>query len=332
MEEELKDCPICLKRHKILSGTRGDTYFCDNRKHASVIDDSVLECCTELEKQQRLNAIYNFIFDKPFYKEHYYWRFFYEETDKLPDEEKNINVFHLMKNYPFDIVTRVNKILLNLNKLYPRMSDSFTIMSLRDNNPRLFYPESLNAGYEKSVNEFVSIYSILSNQKFIELRSQVSGQPETKEYALTYTGLKRIDELKYENKTSNKIFIAMSFDPSVAYIEKAFKEGIIKAGFVPVIIKDKEHNNYIMPEIFYEIDNSAGVVVDITKQNNGAYFEAGFALGKNKEVIVCCNRDVFENPETKPHFDIAQKSLIIWDNERDLIDRLEKRIKSTIRR
>lgn len=41
---------------------------------------------------------------------------------------------------------------------------------------------------------------------------------------------------------------------------------------------DKEHNNQIVPEIFYEIDHSQFLVVDIIYPNNDAYFEAGYAV------------------------------------------------------
>ncbi len=86
-----------------------------------------------------------------------------------------------------------------------------------------------------------------------------------------------------------------------------------------------------MPEIFHEIKASKFVVVDITKPNYGAYYEAGYAQALNKEVIVCCKKEVFDNAQTKPHFDIAQKSMIIWEDEKDLLFRLERRIRATVK-
>lgn len=88
-----------------------------------------------------------------------------------------------------------------------------------------------------------------------------------------------------------------------------------------------------MPEIFYEIDRSKFIVVDITYPNYGASYEAGYAEGKGKEVIVCCKREVFENKEAeyeRPDFDILQKSMIIWDDYDDLKARLTSRIKATV--
>ena len=58
------------------------------------------------------------------------------------------------------------------------------------------------------------------------------------------------------------------------------------------------------------------MVVDLTHQNNGAYFEEGYAMGLGKPVIQLCRKD------TKLHFDIAQKNTIIWDSEADIPLRL----------
>lgn len=66
------------------------------------------------------------------------------------------------------------------------------------------------------------------------------------------------------------------------------------------------------------------MVVDLTHQNNGAYFEEGYAMGLGKPVIQLCRKD------TKLHFDIAQKNTIIWDSEADIPLRLANRIKATI--
>lgn len=86
-----------------------------------------------------------------------------------------------------------------------------------------------------------------------------------------------------------------------------------------------------MPEIFHGIEKSKFVVVDITKQNYGAYYEAGYAQALGKEVIVCCKKEVFDNPDTKPHFDIAQKSMILWEDDQDLLNKLVRRINATVK-
>ena len=72
------------------------------------------------------------------------------------------------------------------------------------------------------------------------------------------------------------------------------------------------------------IKDSKFVVVDLTPQNNGAYFEEGYAIGLRKPVIQLCKEGV------KLHFDIAQKNTIIWKTEEEIIDRLKNQIIATI--
>ena len=73
------------------------------------------------------------------------------------------------------------------------------------------------------------------------------------------------------------------------------------------------------------------MVVDISFPNYGAYYEAGYGQALGKEVIICCSKEKFDNPESRPHFDIAQKSMIIWKDTDDLIARLKKRIEATVK-
>ncbi len=64
--------------------------------------------------------------------------------------------------------------------------------------------------------------------------------------------------------------------------------------------------------------------MDLTHQNNGAYFEEGYAMGLGKPVIQLCRTGV------NLHFDAAQKNTIMWDTESDIPQRLKNRIIATI--
>ena len=93
---------------------------------------------------------------------------------------------------------------------------------------------------------------------------------------------------------------------------------------IPIFIDEVQHNDFITPELLKHIKNSKFVVVDLTHQNNGAYFEEGYAMGIGKPVIQLCRTDV------TLHFDIAQKNTIMWDTESDIPQRLTNRIIATI--
>ena len=86
-----------------------------------------------------------------------------------------------------------------------------------------------------------------------------------------------------------------------------------------------------MPEIFYEIERSKFLVVDVTFPNYGAYYEAGYAQALGKQVIMCCRKTEFDSDGGRPHFDVAQKSMIVWKDEEELIERLRKRIEATVK-
>lgn len=85
-----------------------------------------------------------------------------------------------------------------------------------------------------------------------------------------------------------------------------------------------QHNDFITPELLKYIRDSKFVVVDLTHQNNGAYFEEGYAMGLGKPVIQLCQKDA------RLHFDIAQKNTIMWDTEDSIPLMLKNRIVATI--
>lgn len=325
MTENIK-CPFCGKQHEVIYSTFGKLFKCSEEKNF-LIHESIFSGADETTIERRLNVIYNFIMCEPFADNNtkMYWRFYYDKNIVKDIGKEFVNVNDLMKEYPYDVAEKIDKILLNLAWEYPSLSDTFKLQEIAEKKFRLIYCES-----KDRLKETSAIFGALSSCNYIELAARKANDVNSSEYRITLTGWKRVAELRKTNELSKQGFIAMSFDPQVRYIEDCFKKAISEAGYKPQIIKDKEHNNYIMPEIFYEIKQSRFVVVDITLPNYGAYYEAGYAQALGKEVIVCCKKEVFDNLETKPHFDIAQKSMIVWNNEDDLITRLKNRIIATV--
>lgn len=88
-----------------------------------------------------------------------------------------------------------------------------------------------------------------------------------------------------------------------------------------------EHNHQIVPEMLYQIREARFIVADFTNHNNGAYYEAGYALGLGKEVIHVCNKARFGEDG---HFDIKQINTVLWEEPDDLRTKLSARIKATI--
>lgn len=145
---------------------------------------------------------------------------------------------------------------------------------------------------------------------------------------LSIKGWQLIEQLQKSTSFGKKVFIAMSFAKGTESTREALKQGISNAGFTPVIIDEVTHNHQIVPEMFKQIRDSKFLVIDVSVPNNGAYYEAGYALGLGKEVIFCCNQNSFEDKENRPHFDVSQKQMIIWTDEADLAKKLTSWIKS----
>lgn len=102
-----------------------------------------------------------------------------------------------------------------------------------------------------------------------------------------------MDKMEKTEKSSQG-FIAMSISDNTKTISGFFKNAIGRCGYIPRRIDEKEHNNQIVPE-----------------------------------VIICCCEDVL-NSDDRPHFDIAQKSTIVWKDEGDLENSLYRRIEATV--
>lgn len=123
-----------------------------------------------------------------------------------------------------------------------------------------------------------------------------------------------------------KVFIAMSFSDSMKEARNNIEKAVKDCGYTPILIDVKEHNNQIVPEIYKEIEGSKFVVADLTGQRGGVYYEAGYAVAKDKTLILCCKKSEDENP----HFDVAQINTIFWTDEENLYERLRKRIEVSI--
>lgn len=133
----------------------------------------------------------------------------------------------------------------------------------------------------------------------------------------------RIDEIQRNTANGKNVLVAMSFN-NTEKLREAIRKGIHSAGYIAIFIDEVQHNELITPELLKHIKDSKFVVVDLTHQNNGAYFEEGYAMGLGKPVIQLCKRGV------QLHFDIAQKNTIMWATEDDIPGLLQKRIAATI--
>jgi nucleoside 2-deoxyribosyltransferase len=144
---------------------------------------------------------------------------------------------------------------------------------------------------------------------------------------VTGAGFERVEKLRSKATLTAQSFVAMSFASELDDIYRnGFEAGIRNAGYKPMRMDDKEHNEKICDEIVAEIRRSRFIVADFTNQSANVYYEAGFATGLGIPVIFTCN----ENEKDKLRFDVRQFNTIVWKGSDDLKGRLSTRISATI--
>ena len=197
----------------------------------------------------------------------------------------------------------------------------------------LFTPEQLNSAcfVIRNPDGPMKTMKPIERQRsyFIDyLKSKDYISTESSGIIILPNGMNRIDELQKNIDINSKTaFIAMSFSPEMYSVRDAIKFAIEQAGYIPRIMDEIEHNHQIVPEMLHEIRQARFVVAELTNHNNGAYFEAGYALGHGKEVIQLCKKSTFG---ADGHFDVKQINTIMWESEAELTEALLNRIKATV--
>lgn len=316
-------CPICgAKECEYVAGESSyDRYYCKVFDFKYFLAYDITHTCSPEKKELIMNLVTehmlhanNCIVDG----KTRHWHFYDSASETESPGPEYVNVGDLLNNYPDQVIDKAHRSLVNLSLLYPRYGD---IVYLN------WYKRRVLFEHETNNSASYGMFNILTDLGYLK-------DPEGKEYyMITVTGWQKIEELRKNEQILQQAFIAMAFCKETEKIREAFRTAISESGYSVRIIDEKEHNNQIVPEIFFEIERSKFLVVDITYPNYGAYYEAGYAQALGKQVIVCCQATAFGSKDKKkrPHFDISQKSMIVWTDETDLIVRLKRRIEATVK-
>lgn len=261
--------------------------------------------------------------------------------DKLSEEEKTLiagYLFETRNNLKNNVTlfdgSRIKEILNS--PLMPRnLSDKISkLLSYIDKQSK-FFGESIRipaiAAYTTEIYQRDAMLKSLSEERLINL----SGGGENYQTAL------RIEAFKYIKKQEEQIvedscFVARWFDPSMKNLwENIIQPGCKAAGYNPQCVTDKQFNGNIVDEIIAGIKERAFTVVDLTGYRGGVYYEAGFAAGLGKQVILMCHEDHLDgNPKKhkRVHFDVSHTNIIRWKEGREEEARIEltNRIRATI--
>ena len=238
--------------------------------------------------------------------------------------------------YPKTFSERIDLILLHINDRTPHMGQ-FVSMSMQEVFSMLFvdrkeYKASVIQQNSGSWNwrsdcdcedEANYMLDYLKKCLYIECVDGVN-EEEWIEVRLTPEGYSRIEKLQKDTNNGRNVLVAMKFGEDTILLREAIRKGVSNAGYCAIFIDEVQHNDLITPELLKHIRDSKFVVVDLTHQNNGAYFEEGYAMGLGKPVIQLCKKGA------ELHFDIAQKNTIMWDTEDSIPLMLTNRIIATI--
>ncbi len=215
-----------------------------------------------------------------------------------------------------EINSHVIKTLLRKQKYYGKVFNTIDF----DLKLLLFIPTYLSEGEKYQAETFIK--KQLFDKGLLIKRREYDNQIE---FIVSEKAIDLYQEDSHND--TNLAFIAIKFADNEERI-KVIQNAIAKAGYTPVIMNEYEHNNWIMPEIFHQIQISKFVVVDLSIRCDGAYYESGYAYALGKEVIH--TYDEREKDANYLHFDVAQKSTIMYNSFEELEDRLIKRIKATV--
>lgn len=151
---------------------------------------------------------------------------------------------------------------------------------------------------------------------------------------LTLAGWQLFEDLQRGKSTSRIAFMAMQFgDEELDRIYRGhFKAGVAAAGFDLKRVDEGQPAGLIDDRLRVEIRQCRFLIADLTHENRGAYWEAGFAEGLGKPVIYTCRKDVFEDKTRGTHFDTNHHLTVTWESDKldDAVERLKATIRATL--
>jgi len=159
----------------------------------------------------------------------------------------------------------------------------------------------------------------------------LSAPPSLMDVNLTLDGW-RIYEDEQKGRVAGKYgFMAMKFgDAELESLVSSSIKPAVKAAlnFDIFDMRDVARAGVIDNIMRAQIRDAAFILVDLTHDNAGAYWEAGYAEGLGKPVIYVCEKSKFERAQT--HFDTNHCTTVQWD----VADKpmFEQQLVATIRR
>ena len=178
---------------------------------------------------------------------------------------------------------------------------------------------------------FLLVLNYLMDRGLLK-KTSISLRDGQADVTLSIEGWQYYEELKRGAIDSHKAFMAMKYGDAQLdeIVENTFKPAIKQTGFDLVRLDDSPKAGLIDDRLRVEIQTSRFLIADLTHDNLGAYWEAGYAEGLNKPVIYTCVKSKFE--KDSPHFDTNHHLTIPWDkkNPQEAAEKLKVTIRATL--
>ena len=148
---------------------------------------------------------------------------------------------------------------------------------------------------------------------------------------LSLSGWEQYEAEKRGQFAGNYGFIAIQFnDPDLeAFVQEVVKPTVKEnTGYDLVDMRDVSQAGIIDNIMRVQIRDAAFVIAELSHDNLGAYWEAGYAEGLGKPVIYICEQKKFDEKST--HFDTNHCTTVFWNRDND--EDFKKELIATIRR
>ncbi len=129
---------------------------------------------------------------------------------------------------------------------------------------------------------------------------------------LTLAGWEAYAEAKRGRADSRRAFMAMQYGDEMLdrVFAECFRPAVTATGFELIRLDVSAPAGLIDDRLRVEIRRSRFLIADLTHENRGAYWEAGYAEGLGKPVVYTCEQGYFEKQKT--HFDTNHHLTICW--------------------
>ncbi len=142
-------------------------------------------------------------------------------------------------------------------------------------------------------------------------------------------GWDRYEEIKRSPSQARLAFMAMPFDNAELdhVYTNCFKTAVAQTGFELRRVDERQPAGLIDDQLRVRIRAARFLIAELTTENRGVYWEAGFAEGLGRPVIYTCRKS--DLPGLKTHFDTNHHLTVQW--EPDKLPEAAARLKATIR-